>query len=154
MKNLIFTIVLLIGITASAQDTATINAFVSSQSLEQIKQASDKIVQTSLQQFDYYKTTDRSLREEKFKVLVYTPSSFTAEDKKEFSIEEKAQCLLVVWRVTDSGFTFAEVYNQPDVLLPFWRANFTATDNEYRVDKSLKYKYVTNENSVSIVKSY
>lgn len=154
MKKIILLFVFLISFIGFAQDLETINALVNSNSLEQIKTTSDKIAASATTKFEYFKTTDRSLRDEKFKVVVYTPASFTDEDKKEFSPEEKQQCLIVVWRVTDNGFTFSEVNNQPENLLNFWRSNFTTTENEYRVNPHLKYKYVTHENSVSIVKSY
>lgn len=138
----------------NSQDLPTINSMALSTSLEQIKNTSDKVAASGLEKFEYFKTTDRTLREEKFKVVVYTPATFTAEDKKEITAEEKAKCLIVVWRITDNGFTFSEVNNQEQNLLPFWNATFSSAHNEYRVNKELKYKYVKNENSVSIVKSY
>lgn len=154
MKKLLLSILTLVTLSAFSQDKATINALVNSQSLEQIKATSDRIAHSASEKFEYFKTTDRTLRDEKFKVVVYTPASFTAEDKKEITAEEKAQCLIVVWKVKDNGFAFSEVNSQESNLLPFWNATFTANDKEYRVDKDLKYKYVKNENSVSIVKSY
>lgn len=154
MKHFILLFVLLLGVATNAQDTSTISAFVTSPTLEQIKLTSDKIAASASEKFEYYKTTDRSLRDEKFKVVVYTPSSFTAEDKKDFTAEEKAKCLIVVWRVTNDGFAFSEVTNQEQNLKPFWDATFSTTENDYRFNKNIKYKYVKNENSVSIVKSY
>lgn len=154
MKKFTLLFAVLIGLIANAQDTATIKAFVASPTLEQIKSASDKIAASAAEKFEYFKTTDRSLRDEKFKVVVYTPASFTTEDKKEFTSEEKAKCLIVVWRVTNDGFAFSEVTNQEQNLKPFWSSTFSATENDYRFDKDIKYKYVKNENSVSIVKSY
>ena len=154
MKKLLLTLTLLIGLIANAQDNSTIKAFVTSPTLEQIKLASDKIAASASEKFEYYKITDRSLRDEKFKVVVYTPATFKAEDKKDFTPEEKAKCLIVVWRVTNEGFAFSEVTNQEQNLKPFWSSTFSATENDYRFDKNIKYKYVKNENSVSIVKSY
>jgi hypothetical protein len=155
MKKTILFIALLLTTIATAQDTETINSLVNSNTLDQVKNTSDKIAASAGTKFEYFKTTDRTLRDEKYKVVVYTPSTFTAEDKKEITAEEKQQCLLVVWLVSQDGtYIFKEVNSSSENLQPFWNTTFTASTNEYRVNKDLKYKYVTNENSVSILKSY
>jgi len=77
----------------------------------------------------------------------------TEADKAEFTQEEKEKCLVVVWSDYGNGYSFFEVVNQDKNLLPFWNATFTS-DKEYRVSKELKYKFVKNESSYSIVKSY
>lgn len=152
MKKIIF--ILLFTTSIFAQDLSTINSMVLSNSIEEVKLTSDKFASAAIEKFEYFKTANRTLRDEQFKVIVYTPITFTAEDKKEISAEEKEMCLIVVWRVTDKGFTFFEVNQKEQNLLPFWKATFSDTEKEYRINKDLKYKYVKNENSVSIVKSY
>ncbi len=153
MKKLLLLATLLIGILAGAQDFQTINLMVKSNTLEEIKKVSDKIAVSAPEKYVYYKTGNRSLREEKYKTVIYTPISMTEAEKAEFTQEEKEKCLVVVWSDYGNGYSFFEVNNQDKNLLPFWNSTFT-TDNEYRFSKDLKYKFVKNENSCSIVKSY
>lgn len=155
MKRNFLLIALLLTAIVRAQDTNTINQLVNASSLDQVKNASDKIAASAGTKFEYFKTTDRKVTLDNYKVVVYTPASFTAEDKKEFTPEEKEQCLVVVWLVQKDGtYIFKEVSNSQENIQPFWNNTFTASANEYRVNPDLKYKYVKNENSVSIVKSY
>lgn len=153
MKKIIL-LLLLITYGAFAQDNATINAMVLSNSIEEVKATSDKISSLTVDKFSFYKVTDRTLRDDKFKVVVYTPASMTEEEKKEFTTEEKAMCLLVVWKVTDNGYTFYDVTSKEENVRPFWNATFTTSDTQYRVNKDLKYKIVKNEETYSILKSY
>ncbi len=145
---------LLLSFGAFAQDNTTINALVSSSSVEEIKATSDKISSLTADKFSFYKVTDRTLREDKFKVVVYTPASMTEEEKQEFTPEEKAKCLLVVWKATENGYTFYDVTSTEQNIRPFWNATFTNSDTQYRVNKDLKYKIVRNEETYSILKSY
>ncbi len=154
MKKLLLLIALIIGSVIQAQDLATIKVMANATSLDEIKAVSDKIALSAGDKFVYYKTGNRSLRDEKYKTVIYAPASMTDEEKKEFSQEEKEKCLIVVWIDTGTGYTFFEVDNQEKNLKPFWNSIFTTAENEFRVDKSLKYKYIKNEHSVSIVKSY
>lgn len=150
----VFSLLLLLTFGAFAQDNATINAMVQSNTVEEIKATSDKISSLTADKFSFYKVTDRTLREDKFKVVVYTPASMTEEEKQEFSPEEKAKCLLVIWKATESGYTFYDVTSTEQNLKPFWNQTFTTTDTQYRVNKDLKYKIVKNEETYSILKSY
>jgi hypothetical protein len=155
MKKTILFIALLLTKTVTAQDKSTINELANSSKLEQVKLASDKIADAAATKFEYFKTTDRTVTLDKYKVLIYTPASFTAEDKKEFTPEEKAQCLQIVWLIREDGsYVFKEVTGTEENLLPFWQNTFNTDKSDYRVTPDLKYKYVKNENSVSIVKSY
>lgn len=155
MKKHILLIALLLTTIVRAQDTKTINQLVNTSSLDQMKFASDKIADAAATKFEYFKITDRNVTLDKYKVLIYTPASFTAEDKKEFTTEEKAQCLQIVWLIREDGsYVFKEVTGTEENLLPFWKNTFNTDKSDYRVTSDLKYKYVKNENSVSIVKSY
>ncbi|MFE3849102.1 hypothetical protein ACFX5D_14105 [Flavobacterium sp. LB3P45] len=152
-KLLLLTVALLALSFAQAQDLQTIDLMVQSNSLEDIKWVSDKIAVLSPEKYVYYKTGNRTLRDEKYKTIIYAPASMTDEDKKEFTQEEKDSCLIVVWSDKGNSYSFFEVSNQDKNLLPFWKITF-ASDKEYRVSKELKYKFVKNETSSSIVKSY
>lgn len=153
MKKLLLLAFLLIVALVQAQDTQTINLMAKSNSLEEIKTVSDKIANSASEKYVYFKTGNRTLRDEKYKVVIYTPATMTEEEKKELSPEEKDKCLLVVWSDYNGTYSFFEVYSQDKNLLPFWNTTF-ASAQEYRVSKDLKYKIVKNENSSSIVKSY
>lgn len=155
MKKALSLLLLLSCFLIKAQDTTTINQLINASSIDQLKNTSDKIAASASTKFEYFKTTDRTVTNDKYKVVVYTPASFTAEDKKQFTPEEKEQCLLVVWLVReDRTYIFKEVNSSAENLQQFWKTTFSSSANEYRVNPDLKYKYVKNENSVSIVKSY
>jgi hypothetical protein len=153
MKKLLLLASLLIVSLVQAQDLQTINLMVKCNSLEEIKAVSDKIAGSASEKYVYYKTGNRSLGEEKYKTVIYTPASMTEEDKQEFTQEEKDKCLIVTWSDYNGSYSFFEVNNQDKNLTPFWNTTFVSA-KEYRVSKDLKYKFVKNENSSSIVKSY
>lgn len=154
MKKLLLLSALLFSILANSQDVATINQLVNATSLEQVKNTSDKIAAAATNKFEYFKTADRTVTLDKYKVVVYTPKGFAPVNKDKLTPEEKEQCLLVVWLVKEDGsFIFKEVSSKAENVQPFWSNTFTASD-EYRVNKDLKYKLVKQENSLSIVKSY
>lgn len=123
-------------------------------SLDEVKAISDKIAASSAQSFTFYKVGSRTLRDEKYKTIIYTPATMTEADKAEFTAEEKEQCLIVVWRDYGDHYTFFEVYSKYDNIRPFWNATFTSSENDYRVNKDLTFKFVKNEKSAAIVKSY
>lgn len=154
MKTLLFSILALLSITANAQDKSTIQTMANASSVEELRTVSDKIASSAGQKFTFYKIGARSLRDEKYKTVIYTPADMTEADKAEFTAEEKERCLIVVWKDNGGSYTFSEVYSDPKNIMPFWNATFKASETEYRVAPELKYKLVGNEKTASIVKSY
>ena len=154
MKKALSVLLLLSCFFVKAQDTTTINQLVNASSIDQVKNTSDKIINASSQKYVYYKTSDSSLREEKYKVVLYTLASVTDADNTKLSDIEKENLIKVYWFDKGNNYSFKEVYGPEETLKPFWVSTFSASLNEYRVNPDLKYKYITNENSVSIVKSY
>ncbi|WP_281237863.1 hypothetical protein [Flavobacterium praedii] len=153
MKKLLTLFCLLIVAFINAQDLPTIKLMAKSNSLEEIKKVSDKIANSASEKYVYFKTGNRTLRDEKYKVVIYTPATMTEEQKEELSQEEKDKCLLVVWSDYGGTYSFFEVYSEDKNIIPFWETTFVQ-DFDYRVTKDLKYKLVKNEKKYSIVKSY
>lgn len=122
-------------------------------SLDQVKSVSDKLAAVAGHKFTFYKIGNRTLRDEKYKTVIYTPAEMTEAQKQNLTAEDKEKCLIVVWSDYGGSYRFYEVNSAPDNLYPFWNATFGKVP-EFRVDKDLKYKIVTDENTASIVKSY
>ncbi len=153
MKKL-FLLLLLLTFGAFAQDNATINAMVQSNTVEQIKTVSDNIISSGSEKYIFYKIADSSLREQKRKVAIYTLASVTDNDNTKLSEEEKESRINIIWNDDNGVYSFKEVYGPEDMIKSFWNQTFTTTDTQYRVNKDLKYKIVRNEETYSILKSY
>ena len=177
MKKLLLSIALLFAVLIQAQDNHTIQLMTESNSLDEIKTVSDKIISSFTEEYKYYKTASAQRgKNEKYQYVYYIPKVLNPIGEK-LTPEEKERAVIVKFGQYEKGenidlaikgktvYYFKEVSGKYLDLTNFWIASFYPSSTkeqileayklqEYRVNKDLKYNFRKNENTWTIEKGY
>jgi len=178
MKKLLLLTALLIGFFAQGQNQDIINKMTESKTIEDIKMVANDIASKSKTKYVFYKTVRYSIpKGESYQYIVYAKETMSDAEKKELASNSFEHCLVIKFGEWDKGenadleikgdlvYFFKEVTSKYLDLDEFWISTFCPgttpeqlQDNyklkEYRVNKDLKYKFVKNEDTWKIAKSY
>lgn len=178
MKKLILLNVLLFSLIIQAQNQNIINKMVESKTIEDLKVVANDIASKSKTKYEFYNIFRYSVpKGESYQYLVYNKATMSEVEKKELASNSFKNCLVIKFGEWNKGentdlaikgdlvYFFKEVTSKYLDLDEFWISTFcpgTSPEElinnyklkEFRVNKDLKYKFVKNDETWTISKSY
>lgn len=177
MKKILLLLVIIISHFCYSQNQQVIDKMNESKSIDDIKQISDEIVSKSKEKYNFLKIWKLGSRDEIYQYVVYTPAEMTTDQIKELTTADFDKCFVVKFGEFYKGenkdlelkgeltYYFKEVSGKYLDLVNFWTSTFYPTSTkeqiideyklqEFRVDKTLKYKFKKDNDIWTLSKSY
>lgn len=143
MKYLL-TLLLCFPLLGNTQNQTIINKMVACETLQDLREVSDKMVNSGTEKYLFFQVKETFLNGQKRQSVIYTRAKDSDKDTTILSDKEFESAVVVLWHENDGQFSFKEVVAPKEVLADYFHKTFN-TDANYAVQTNAKFRFDDNK---------